>query len=141
MKTRFLTSALWLGLALPPALSLQAQPLPAFDGNKNLICAALDVVACNEDKGCIEGNARAFDLPAFLLFDFKQKQVRASETGGHEEFSPFEAVEVTDTQVILQGVENHHGWSANINRETGRVSVASIGPEVSYMIFGVCTTL
>ena len=50
-------------------------------------------------------------------------------------------LEATEKQVILQGVENHRGWTAAIDRQTGRMTLTSPGTDVSFMIFGACTAL
>jgi hypothetical protein len=112
-----------------------------FDGTANLICAAIDVVGCVDGSSCVEGQARTFELPGFMFVDFEKKLIRATGESGHKEVSPIKNFEQTEKQVILQGVENHRGWSAVIDRQTGRMTVTSAGSDVSFMIFGACTAL
>lgn len=112
-----------------------------FDGSANLVCAALDVVGCVDGAQCLQGRAHTFDLPEFLVVDFKQKVLRATEESGIEEESPIKNQERTDEKLILQGMENHQGWSAAIDRKNGAITVVSAGKDVSLMIFGACTVL
>jgi hypothetical protein len=134
-------SALALGFGWTTALLSGGVSATDFSGPNNIVCAAIDVVACVDGQGCVEDGARAFDLPQFLFVDFTKKLVRGTEEGGHQETSPIMNMEATEKQVILQGVENHHGWTAAIDRQTGRMTLSSAGADVSFMIFGACTAL
>ena len=89
----------------------------------------------------MEGQASSFELPQFMFVDFENKVVRATDESGHKEVSPIKNSEQTETQMILQGVDNRRGWSAAIDRQSGRMTVSSAGPDVSLMIFGACTAL
>ena len=114
----------------------------AFDGSSNLICAAFNVMACVDGMNCVKGEARDFEMPEFMRIDVKKKVVYAtyeSETKKAE--SPVKNMEVNGTQLILQGVENAHGWSMAIHRDTGRMSLAVVGEQLSYSIFGACKAL
>jgi len=141
MRNRMRSSALALGLGLTTTLLPGAASAAGFDGTTNLVCAAIDVIGCVNGPGCVEGQAGAFELPQFMFVDFENKVVRATDESGHKEVSPIKNSEQTETQMILQGVENHRGWSAAIDRQTGRMTVSSAGPDVSFMIFGACTAL
>ena len=110
----------------------------AYDGSSNLVCAAFDVMACVDGITCRRGEARTFDMPEFMTIDFKKKSIRAIYDGDKEANSPIKNMEKTGNQLVLQGVENNHGWSAAIHMETGRLSIASVGDEVTFSIFGAC---
>ena len=123
-------------------LTLSSTTVPAaFDGSKNLVCAAGEVVACTDGPTCMQGRARDFELPSFMVVDFQKNVVRATDDSGHKEVSPIKNVENTEMRIILQGIENHRGWTAAIDRNSGEVIVSTSGPDVSFMIFGVCTAL
>jgi hypothetical protein len=141
MRNRKTSSALALGFGLTTALLSSAPSVLAFDGTSNLVCSAIDVVGCVNGPGCMEGTARSFELPQFMFVDFENEQVRTTDESGHNAVSPIRNSETTERQVILQGVENHRGWSAAIDRQTGKMIVTSAGPDVSFMIFGACTAL
>jgi len=141
MRNRHRASALALGLGLTTTLLSSGASAAGFDGTTNLVCAAIDVVGCSNGPGCMEGRASSFDLPEFMFVDFQNKQVRATKESGHKQVSPIKNLEATEKQVILQGVENDRGWSAAIDRKTGKMTVISAGSDVSFMVFGACTAL
>ncbi len=141
IRNRTASSALALGLGLTATFLSSGASAAAFDGTVNLICSAIDVVGCVNGPGCMEGRASTFELPQFLFVDFEKKLVRATDESGHKEVSPIKNLEITEKQVILQGVENHRGWSAAIDSQTGKMIVTSVGADVSFMIFGACTAL
>jgi hypothetical protein len=130
-----------LGLGLTTAFLAGGASAAGFDGKSSLVCAAIDVVGCVNGPGCMEGQASSFELPQFMFVDFEQKQVRATGESGLKEVSPIRNFEQTEQQMILQGVENQRGWSAAIDRQTGKMTITSAGPDVSFMIFGACTAL
>jgi hypothetical protein len=136
-----ISAALVLGVGMKATLLSGAASGAVFDGSANLLCAALDVVGCENGPGCWEGQARDFDLSQFILIDFENKLVRAKDEAGQKKVSPIKNLQKTDKQVIIQGVENDHGWSGTINRESGNVNFAAVGPDASFMLFGACTTL
>ena len=141
MRNRTTLSALALGAGFATALLAGSASAAAFDGKASLVCAAIDVVGCTNGPGCLEGRASDFDLPQFMVIDFDNKRVHATAESGHEEVSPIKNSELTEKQIILQGVENHRGWSAAIDRQSGEMTVTSVGAEVGFMIFGACTVL
>ena len=125
---------LGLGLMLNPLASNAA-----FDGKTNLVCAVMDVVACTEGPSCMQGSAKTFDLPVFLFVDFKAKVVRGTDDSGGKEVSLVKNREITELQILLQGVEDHRGWSMAIDRKTGHLNLSSSGADVSFMLSGACT--
>jgi hypothetical protein len=114
-----------------------------IDGSANLICAAFDVSACLVGGKCARGEARSFDMPEFMNVDFKKKVIHATYDVGSDKTasSAIKNSEVSGNQLILQGVENNHGWTMAINKESGRMSIAVVGDEVNYSIFGACKAL
>jgi hypothetical protein len=138
MQKRLNTAAL---LCLMLIVSAAADAASKFDGSSNLICAAMDITACVDGVTCAKGQARTFDLPEFLTVNFKKKIIRADYDGDKTADSPFKNFESTDSQLIMQGVENEHGWTMAISKETGRMSVSAVGEEVSFTMFGACKAL
>jgi hypothetical protein len=128
------------------ALTIGVVPVAAsaagLDGSANLVCAANKVVACTRTAVCLEGDASSFDLVEFMFVDFKAKVVKARTLGdARKEESPIRVIEKSNTQLILQGVENGHGWGMSIDQSSGRMAAAIAGEAASFMIFGVCTAL
>lgn len=114
----------------------------ALDGSANLVCATNSVVACKQGSGCVQGEANTFDLPAFMFVDFKAKVVRARTEGDTRKIeSSIRTFEKSNTQLILQGVENGHGWGMSIDQTGGRMTTTVAGESLSFMIFGACTAL
>ena len=110
----------------------------AISGETNVVCAALDVVSCAEGS-CMQGQAHTFDLPTFLFVDKDRKVIHAKNSKGKEVASPIDNYEITDEAVILQGFENHRGWTVGIDRKSGKMSMSSTGADVSFIVFGDCT--
>lgn len=132
---RLAAASLLLAFAMPGA-ALAAD----FDGSKNLICAAIDVVACTEGAqgpACMQGHARTFDLAEFFTINFKKKEIRATGNNAAE-VSPIKNQEKTATQVIMQGVENDRGWTAAVDQADGTLTLSASGQDVSFTIFGAC---
>ena len=130
-----------IALVLVTGLYAGSTAATSIDGSVNLLCAALDVVGCENGPGCVEGQARDFELPQFMHIDFQNKLIRSKDDVEKKVVSAIQNLQKTDTQIIIQGVENDHGWSATINRESGNINFAASGPEVSFMVFAACTTL
>ena len=53
-----------------------------LDGSRDLVCAAVNVVACVEGTACTQGPARTYDLPEFIFVDVKAKVIRARHESG-----------------------------------------------------------
>lgn len=142
ISTKFVTATIFLGISLIHSGSVNAKD--AFDGSRNLICAAFDVSACVDSGDCARGEARTFDMPEFMNVDFKKKVIHATYDAGSEKDtanSPIKNSELSGTQLILQGVENNHGWTMAIHRQSGRMNLAVVGDAVSFSIVGACTVL
>ena len=137
MRNRILSSSLVLGLGL---LTSALASAAGFDGRSNLVCAVMDVVACTEGPACLQGSSKTFDLPVFIFVDFKANVVRGTDDSGGKEVSPIKNSETTETQILLQGVEDHRGWSLAIDRRTGHLALSSSGADVSFMLMGACTS-
>jgi len=121
--------------------STAANAAGKFDGKSNFICATMDVIACVDGMICSKGRAREFEMPDFMTVDFKNKVLNASYDGGKEALSPIKNMEQSGNQLILQGVENDHGWSMSVHNETGRMSIGVVGHELSFSLFGACKVL
>jgi len=145
MKTPAIHSLL-TGFGLAAALAsmpLLADPAtdakaPAIDGKTALVCSVNNVTACPDTGRCLQGQARAFDLPQFITVDFAGKEVRTTKDSGNKAVSDIKTQENSRSQVLLQGIENGHGWTMAINTTHGRMSIGTTGEDVSYILFGAC---
>jgi hypothetical protein len=119
-------------------MALCAPGHAAFDGKTNLVCSVTDVIGCSDARACVQGPARSFDLPQFIAVDFTKKQVHATKESGENVVSPFKDPMETRNQLVMQGVENGHGWTVAIDRRHGRMTTNTTGEDVSYILFGAC---
>jgi hypothetical protein len=134
--------ALTMGLALGLASGMAtAEDKPMITGKQNLVCASQNVMACVDGPTCLQGSNGTFDLPAFMFVDFKKMDIRAVDEDGSTVVSPVKTHEVTEQSLIMQGYENHRGWTMAVDRMDGRFTLSATGPEVNFMIMGACTTL
>ena len=110
----------------------------SYEQLTNLVCASVDVVGCTNGN-CLQGQAHTFDMPNFMFIDVKRKLVHATDESDKEVSSPIRNFEVTENTIILQGFENHRGWTLGVDRKTGKMTMSATGADVSFMVFGNCT--
>ena len=126
-------------LAALSAVSVQAASDKAVSGKSKLICATVNVMACTADLQCLEGQAATFDLPGFMFIEPGKKSIKAVDADGSKVNSPIKSYEVTDNVYVLQGIENHQGWTLAINRADGAMKLSITSPEANVMLAGNCT--
>ena len=114
---------------------------PMISGKRNVVCASQDIMACAEDAVCTQGKPDAFEVPTFMFVDVETKAVRAVAADGSSMTSPIKTHEVTEQSAILQGYENHRGWTLAIDRKDGSYTLSATGPNVNFMVMGECTQL
>jgi hypothetical protein len=139
MQNKKQFTALALGLGLSAGILSAGATAAGLSGTGKLICASSGVVGCIAGPSCVQGTAASFDVPTFMFVDFKKKLVTATDAEGVDAESPIKNQEITDKRIILQGVENHRGWSMAIDRVSGEMSLSANGPGVDFMIYGACT--
>ena len=110
-----------------------------LDGSSNIVCALMRVVACLENGGCLEGQAKTFELPALIIMDAENNVLRGTYESGVKAVSPIKNKERKGEQLILQGVENGRGWTVVVNTVTGAMSGSGVGDDVSFLVNGACT--
>jgi len=131
--------AAWVMVATPVVST--AVSAAGMDGSSNIVCSVVDVVGCAESGGCVQGSARSFELPEFVILDAGKKMIRAAYEAGHDAVSPVKNMERSGDHLLLQGVENSRGWNLAINTKTGMMSASGVGDAVSFLAFGACTTI
>ena len=76
----------------------------------------------------------------FFYVDAKKKQIRGPDKeDGSKVVSKVMQSDVTDKSYILQGFENHNGWSVGIDRIDGSYTLSLTGADVSFTVMGACT--
>jgi hypothetical protein len=134
---------LFRAAAVTTLLCLASLPVGAatFDGTKNAICAVIEVIACAEGANCRRGPARNFELPELVVIDVAEKVVRGTHHSGIEETSHVNNMEMTGSRLVLQGVENGHGWGISIDSESGTMSASVVGDMADFILFGACAPI
>lgn len=61
-----------------------------------------------------------------MFIDFKKQQIHTTDETGINVVSPIRNSEITEQQIILQGTENHRGWSATIDKANLRSARESL---------------
>lgn len=128
-----------LGIVL---VTLYGFAMPAFaasiDGTQRLICSTIRTAECGTSGECNVGLASDINFPQFFHIDFANNRVEATRPDGSEFNTAFTLTARDNEPLVLQGSENARGWSATIDRETGRIVVAAAGSDVAFVVFGAC---
>ncbi len=118
----------------------------SFDGSKELICSAMDIVECMPGGKCVEVTAEEVGIPYFFKINFKNKKISATHADGSQKNTAIKNFEKIDGKVIIQGAEDGIkevrdgvGWSAAIAEDTGKMVITASGDDVGFVIFGACT--
>ena len=138
MKKNTLKKAMAVICLGPSLLLSNAMAAGTLDGSSNLICATIEAIGCR-DGLCSYGMAKNFELPEFMFVDFKNNIIRQTEQSGGEETSPIDQFKKSKDNLVLQGIENGHGWSMVINSKSGAMTVAIAGDEIITSVLGACT--
>ena len=129
-----------LGLLASPAMA------DSFDGTQTLICAVVDIVECRPGGECSKVLGEDVDFPDFFRINFKDKEIRTSQSGKEKRKTSIENMEQIDGKLIIQGAEDGRedardglGWSMAIDQENGKMVLTGSGSEVGFVVFGACT--
>jgi len=135
-------ACLILGATLATSATAQAA---VFDGKSTVLCATLEAVHCSKSPDsahqCTRGTAAALAVPQFVKLDFANKRVTATEETGLDKTSAIASVARGNGHLVVQGVDEGHGWSLVLEENTGRMTASTIGDEEGLMIFGACTQI
>lgn len=132
-----------IGRSMAAALAAIASPASAagLDGTDPLICATAEAFDCAPNSQCIRDSPEAVNLPRFIRLDFAEKRAFTKRLSGEERVAEIMSQQSVDGRLVLQGVQLGHGWSMAISQETGAMSLAVVGAEIGFVVFGTCTTL
>ena len=115
------------------------------DGKAPVLCATLGAVHCTmgprSAHGCVQGIARTMVVPQFIRLDFSGKRVTTTRESGVEKMSEIGGVSRGNGHIVVQGVDDGHGWSLVLEEKTGHMTASAVGDEEGMMIFGSCTQL
>jgi hypothetical protein len=134
MKCLSAVAAVALGIALCASASSAE-----FDGSQPLICAAIEILACERGIQCQAETAETVDLPHFLKISVAEKTVTGSRPSGEAVNAKIELVRHAQQKMFLQGVEKIVGWSMAIDEGKGGMTLTIGDDETGYVVFGACT--
>ena len=109
-----------------------------ISGEVDIECTLDEVMACIHGGECRRGSAASFDFPPTMTVDVERKLIRSVDEKGMVTASAVKSRKVTEKSAILQGIEDHRGWTIGIDRMDGTLSMSSTGPDVQFMIMGKC---
>jgi hypothetical protein len=106
---------------------------------QKLICAPLIAHQCSAQEKCSSGSPGSVNIPQFFRVDLKERIVIGEATGNEQRTSKISNVDSGDSVLILQGTQLGRGWSAVINKATGKMVVTSSADDIAIALFGACT--
>ena len=108
-------------------------------GAKKLICAPVTAIECGVEGSCDIGTAESINFPQFIRIDLDKRLVLAEAPDGKKRTSKIMNVVDSEGSIILQGAQLGRGWSAVINKGTGKFVVTVSAADFAFVVFGSCT--
>ena len=131
---RFAKAMLAALLAIGSAGAAAAAP---FDGSKPFTCALIDAASCEPGSQCTRDSAAAINLPQFVTVDVQQRTIAGESTDGAVS-TKIDVVGQAGDLLVLEGVQDLVSWTINIGRSSGKMSLAAVGDQVGFVVFGAC---
>lgn len=131
----------FLGLLVLLSVSTGAVIADEASGSPPLLCAVTYTMACETQGDCVEGPPDAVNLPIFMKIDPEKKVVETARKGGERRTSKILSTTIQGDTLALVGFDHQHGWSAAIDKVTGKMTVTAAEQGVGYIIFGACLPL
>ena len=108
-------------------------------GAKKLICAPVTAIECGMEGNCDNGTVESIGFPQFIWIDLDQRLVLGEAPDGKKRTSKIMNVVDSEGSIILQGAQLGRGWSAVINKGTGKFVVTVSAADFAFVVFGSCT--
>jgi hypothetical protein len=121
------------------AIGLSTPAMAAFDGSEPLICATLEVHACEVEGACWEEHVESVDAPQFLRVSVQEKKVSGIRPSGAKVDANIDLINHASKRMFLQGVAGDRSWSVVIDETSGHMSGTVSDDQDAYIIFGACT--
>jgi hypothetical protein len=116
-----------------------------FNTTKPILCATHEAVVCVKTRevnhNCVSGVAGSLGVPQFVKVDFANKTVTATAESGSDKMSKIDNVSQANGHVVVQGIDDGHGWSLVLEENSGHMTASSIGDEEGLVVFGACTQI
>ncbi len=107
--------------------------------SKKLICAPVTFVECGVEGTCDHGTAESIGFPRFIRLDLDRRLALGEAPDGKMRTSKIMSVIDSEGSMILQGAQLGRGWSAAINKATGKLVVTVSASDFAVVVFGACT--
>jgi hypothetical protein len=120
------------------AIAGSANAVSLTDNNATLICAVVDLASCAPGEDCKRETSDSINAPQLLTVDRKEHVVTAHRPDGALLSSNIDRVTQEQSLIVLDGVQNGLSWTMTIADGSGHMSLAAIGDEEAYMVFGSC---
>jgi hypothetical protein len=111
----------------------------AIDDRTALVCALVDLHSCVLGEACHRESAAALNLPTIVKIDIAAKTIVGQRIDGAGQTTRIGNVERNDQGLVLQGVDGQRSWNAVVDGDGG-LSLAAVGPDGAFLIFGECAT-
>ena len=129
-----------LSFAFGAMLSLSFEAMAGdVTGAKKLICAPVTAVECGVEGGCERGTAESINFPQFIWIDLDKRMALGEAPDGKKRTSKIMNLVDGEDSMILQGAQLGRGWSAVINKATGKFVVTTSAADFAFVVFGSCT--
>ncbi len=116
-----------------PAIAAQ------FDDLATIICAPIEMKACNEGESCEAIRAEDIDAPRFLTISLKNKTIAGTRPSGEAIDAKIENVRVSASTIYVQGAQEEFGWSIAISQAGGDMTLVVSDSQTGVVMFGACT--
>ena len=108
-------------------------------GADRILCTAVQATVCDTSGECEIGSPWLWNIPQFIVVDFKEKSLGTTKASGENRVTPIKNIQRADGLIFLQGVEGGRAFSFVIEEETGDLSAAVARNGVTVSVFGACT--
>ncbi len=108
-------------------------------GANKLICAPVTAIECGVGGDCDSGTAESINFPRFIWIDLDKRLALGEAQDGKKRSSKIMNLVDGEDSMILQGAQLGRGWSAVINKATGKFVVTVSAADFAFVVFGSCT--
>jgi hypothetical protein len=114
-------------------------------GTSKLLCALSEIHECVAVTGCERVRPQEIGLyTSFISVDLQKREIRAK---GTDNITVADKLFEVEDKIVLAGAEADDwvddravGYSLTISRDNGDMLLTSGGGQVSFVVFGSCTT-
>jgi len=109
-----------------------------FDGKKPFVCALLDLTSCTPGGDCERETPESANVPQFIFIDVQQSKISGARPDGQALMTKIERERTQGDLLVLEGAEGAFSWTVSVGQSNGRMSLAAVGEDIGFMVFGAC---